>query len=123
MVVEDRDARAIKQLLDATVKACREASHSVAVVFGRPLNQRVAGSSPTRLTTCFVTPLNPTAIAANPSQSLIQLSYRDQLIELSLHESELGGESVRFVGQDFEVTRDAARVAHVGKTRCVACGV
>ena len=30
-----------------------EPSHSILVVFGRSLNQRVVGSSPTRFTTCF----------------------------------------------------------------------
>src|SRR5882762_10822932 len=38
-------------------------------------------------------------------------------------QGELSGESISFVGQNFEVTRYAAAVAHVRKARCVLRGL
>src|SRR5712672_1601974 len=66
--------------------------------------------------TCFshVASLLPAA-----SQCFIQLNQSQQLIELGLYSTELRGESVGFVGQDFEIASDAPAIAQVRE----ACGI
>jgi hypothetical protein len=50
---------------------------------------------------------------------LVELNQSQQFIEPCPHEAKLRREGVGFVGQDFQIARDSARVARVGKTRRV----
>jgi len=72
---------------------------------------------------CVVRPANSTDVAASPAERLIQLNQSQQLVELGLDEAQLGGEGVGFVGQNFEITSNAAAVPQMGKARRILRGL
>src|SRR5580658_1133730 len=66
--------------------------------------------------------LNHLLLLPASSQCLVQLNDGQQFIELCLHQREFRRKGVGFVGQDFQIPRDATVVPQVGKTRGVPGG-
>lgn len=57
------------------------------------------------------------------TECLVELDQRDQLIALSLSESELCGKRIRVVGKHLEVVRGACFEPHFGQSSCILRGL